>query len=88
MRKSRVFLTALLLLALIPAAMVFSGGSTGGAAARVPTAAEIKSDELAQRIDPNLIDANTRFAFELLQELVSEDRGKIVFVSPLCWPWP
>jgi len=83
MRKSRVFLAALLLLALIPAAMVFSGGSTGGAAARVPTEAEIKSDELAQRIDPNLIDANTRFAFELLQELVSEDRGKNVFVSPL-----
>jgi len=83
MRRTYIFLAALLLLALIPAAVLFAGGSVADTAPRVPTEAEINSDELARSIDPNLIDANTRFAFELLQELISEDRGKNVFFSPL-----
>ena len=83
MRRTYIFLAALLLLALIPGAVLFAGGSVADTAPRVPTEAEINSDELARSIDPNLIDANTRFAFELLQELISEDRGKNVFFSPL-----
>jgi serpin B len=61
--------------------MVFPGGSPP--APRAPTEEEKGSDELARSIDPNLIDANTRFAFYILQELVFEDRGKNVFISPL-----
>jgi serine protease inhibitor len=83
MRKIKVLLTALTLLALIPAGMAFPGGSSGGGASRIPTEAEKRSDELAASIDSSLIDANTRFAFDILQELVSEDRGKNVFISPL-----
>jgi serine protease inhibitor len=83
MRKKRVFLTALMLLALFPAGVALAGGSSGGGADRVPTETEKRSDELAKSIDSSLIDANTRFAFDILQELVSEDRGKNVFISPL-----
>jgi len=83
MRKIKVLLTALTLLALIPAITAFPGGSSGGGAPRVPTEAEKRSDELAQSIDSTLIDASTRFAFDILQELVSEDRGENVFISPL-----
>jgi len=81
MRKTKVFLIVLTLLVLLPAIVAFPGGSA--ATPRISTEAEIKSDELARSIDPNLIDANTRFAFELLQELISEDSGKNVFFSPL-----
>ena len=82
MRKMNVFLSVLLLLALIPTDTVFSGGSTGPPPF-VPTESEQRSDELVKSIDSNLIDANTRFAFDILQELVSEDRGQNVFISPL-----
>jgi len=82
MRKMNVFLSVLLLLALIPTDTVFSGGSTG-TPPFVPTESEQRSDELVKSIDSNLIDANTRFAFDILQELVSEDRGQNVFISPL-----
>jgi len=83
MGRTKLFLCGLLILALIPTGIVFSGGSTGGAAPRVPTEAERKSDEMAQNVDPKLMAADTRFAFDILQELVSEDRGQNVFISPL-----
>jgi serpin B len=82
MRKMNVFLSAFLLSALIPTHTVFSGGSTGNPP-RIPTESEQRSDELVNSIDPNLFHANTRFAFDILQELVSEDRGQNVFISPL-----
>jgi len=81
MRKTKVFLIVLTLLILLPAIVACPGGSAG--TPQVSTESEKRSDELARSIDPNLIDANTRFAFELLQELISEDRGKNVFFSPL-----
>ena len=82
MRTMNVFLSVLLLSALIPTHTVFSGGSTGNPP-RIPTESEQRSDELVNSIDPNLFHANTRFAFDILQELVSEDRGQNVFISPL-----
>ena len=88
MRKARFFLTTLVLLALLPAGLAFPGDTPGGSAgpgggaARVPTETEKRSDEAAQSIDPSLIRANTRFAFDIFQELTSEDRGKNVFLSP------
>jgi serine protease inhibitor len=78
-----------MIVALFPASVAFAGGTQGGStgpgsgADRVPTETEKRSDELAESIDSSLIDANTRFAFDILQELVSEDRGKNVFISPL-----
>jgi serine protease inhibitor len=84
-RKIKVFLTALTLLALFPASAAFSGGSpgTGSGADRVPTETEKRSDELAESIDSSLINANSRFAFEIFQELASEESGTNVFISPL-----
>lgn len=80
-----VFVTALMLLALFPASLSFCGGNpeSGKETGRVPTETEKQSDRLAQTVDPELIDANTRFTFSLFQRLVLEDRGKNVFVSPL-----
>jgi serine protease inhibitor len=83
MRKTGLFLITPILLSFFTAAIAFPGGSTGGGAPRVPTEAEKSSDGLAQGIDPKLVDANTRFAFDILQELESEDKGKNVFISPL-----
>ena len=81
----KVFSTALVLLALLPARLAFTSGSTetGRGAKRVPTEMEKRSDELAESIDLRLIDANTRFAFDIFQELVAEESGKNVFISPL-----
>jgi len=85
MKKIQVFVTALMLLTLLPSGVAFSSGSIGTeeGVKRIPTEQEKRSDELAESIDLSLIGANTRFAFGILQELVSEESGKYVFFSPL-----
>jgi serpin B len=35
-----------------------------------------------QEVDPRLIDANTQFGFKLFSEILKQDQGKNVFVSP------
>ena len=85
MRKMKLFVTALILLTLLPAVVAFSSGSPGSGSGigRIPTEMEKRSDELAKSVDSSLINANTRFAFDIFQELVSEESGKNVFISPL-----
>jgi len=41
------------------------------------------SDQKASSVDGTLVSANTGFAFSLFRELVAEDSGKNVFISPL-----
>jgi len=41
------------------------------------------SDEKASSVDEGLVDANTRFAFRIFKELMIEDEGKNIFISPL-----
>jgi serine protease inhibitor len=41
-----------------------------------------ESDEKASSIDSNLVSANNRFAFQIFKELVEEDAGKNIFISP------
>jgi len=81
MRKSKAPLIAMILLAVLSAGVVFPSGNPGPA--RPPTEAEKKSDELSASIDPSLIDANTGFAFAIFQELIAEDPGQNIFISPL-----
>lgn len=40
------------------------------------------ADEKAQNVDKGLVNANTRFAFDILKELSEEDNGKNIFISP------
>lgn len=40
------------------------------------------SDEKAENADRGLVDANTRFAFDIMRELGEEDDGKNIFISP------
>jgi len=41
-----------------------------------------ESDEKASSIDSHLVSANNRFAFQIFKELVKEDAGKNIFISP------
>lgn len=41
------------------------------------------SDEKAYSVDKELVDANTKFAFNIFKELMAEDEGKNIFISPL-----
>lgn len=41
-----------------------------------------ESDEIASSIDSDLVAANNRFAFQIFKELVEEDAGKNIFISP------
>jgi serine protease inhibitor len=42
-----------------------------------------KSDERASSVDDRLVDANTEFSFKIFKELMVEDGGKNIFISPL-----
>jgi serine protease inhibitor len=42
-----------------------------------------KLDEKASSVDGRLVDANTEFAFKIFKELMVEDEGKNIFISPL-----
>jgi len=41
-----------------------------------------ESDDIASSIDSHLVAANNRFAFNLFKELIIEDTGKNIFISP------
>ncbi len=41
------------------------------------------ADEKAKAADKNLVAANTRFAIKLFKELIADDDGKNIFISPL-----
>lgn len=40
------------------------------------------ADEKAENVDKDLVNANTKFAFDILKELSEEDKGKNIFISP------
>ncbi|MFA5014656.1 MAG: serpin family protein [Actinomycetota bacterium] len=42
-----------------------------------------ESDEIADSVDMNLVDANTGFGFNIFKELTAEDEDSNVFISPL-----
>ncbi len=42
-----------------------------------------QSDEIAASVDKSLTNANTKFGFNIFKKLVSEDKDKNIFISPL-----
>jgi serine protease inhibitor len=49
----------------------------------VSNSAYATSDEKAYSVDPKLVSANTKFAFDLFKMLLTEDTNTNVFISPL-----
>jgi serpin B len=60
-----------------------SAGCKSGGVDSVPVVSEERSDEIVKDIDGSLIDANTRFAFNIFKRLVIEDKDQNIFISPL-----
>lgn len=42
----------------------------------------VQSTKVAQAVNPELVNANTRFGFKLYSQILKQDNGKNVFVSP------
>jgi serpin B len=49
----------------------------------IQNSAYATSDEKAYSVDPKLVSANTKFAFDLFNKLLTEDMNKNIFISPL-----
>ncbi len=56
-------------------------GADTSAAGIIIVSAE-KSDEMAGNISRELIGANNKFAFDIFKELLDQDKGKNIFISP------
>ncbi len=75
--KKRLLITVVLVLTLIGvSSFIYIPKYTRGLA-------YAKSDEKASSVDERLVYANTRFAFKIFNELMVEDGGKNIFISPL-----
>ena len=57
-----------------------SGADISAAGIMIVSAEE--SDEMADNISRELIGANNKFAFDIFRELLTEDKGKNIFISP------
>jgi serine protease inhibitor len=44
---------------------------------------EDRADEMVEDLDRGLVNANTRFAFNIFNQLIAEDEGMNIFISPL-----
>ena len=77
-------LKTVIIIAII-AAFLFSGiGCKKTAAGNgLPIVSESQSDELVENLDRDLVSANTRFAFNIFNQLIEEDGGQNIFISPL-----
>src|SRR4030066_737092 len=82
MKKSKIVLifAALAAVTILSSSALFTQCSKDASAEEV--SAE-KSDEIAASMDKNLTNANTKFGFNIFKKLVSEDKDKNVFISPL-----
>ena len=49
----------------------------------IQNSAYATSDEKAYSVDPKLVSANTKFAFDLFNKLLTEDINRNIFISPL-----
>jgi len=85
MAKTRIVLTAAAVAALFLTGIIFPVGCSrnSSTADDVPVVSQEKSDELAGSLDRSLVDANTRFAFNIFAGLASEDKDQNIFISPL-----
>src|SRR3989304_3973975 len=84
MKKSKLIsiLAILVTIMFLSNAALFTQCSGEQAEGEEEVSAE-QSDEIADSVDKNLVDANTRFGFDIFKELTSEDKDQNVFISPL-----
>jgi len=84
MAKTKIVLTATVAVLFLAGIMFPVGCARNSSTAdNVPVVSLEKSDELADSIDRSLVDANTRFAFNIFNGLANEDSGQNIFISPL-----
>lgn len=85
MKKTRTIISIIIITALLFLSIpVFSGcGKDRGGGSKVPVVSGERSDELAEKVDGNLIDSNTDFAFNIFEGLINDDGGQNIFISPL-----
>ena len=80
MKYLKIVLAAAMIAVIIMAGAGCRKPDTGGG---LPAVSEEKSDEMVQGLDRDLVSANTRFAFNIFNQLIGEDRGQNIFISPL-----
>ncbi|OFW62251.1 MAG: hypothetical protein A2Z35_00565 [Actinobacteria bacterium RBG_19FT_COMBO_36_27] len=82
MKKSKIVLifAALAAVTILSSSALFTQCSKDTSAEEVSAG---QSDEIAASMDKNLTNANTKFGFNIFKKLVSEDKDKNVFISPL-----
>jgi serpin B len=88
MEEKMKYLKTVLIIAIIVALLVapaLSGIGCKRAAAGngLPIVSENESDKLVENLDRNLVSANTKFAFNIFNLLIEEDKGQNIFISPL-----
>jgi serine protease inhibitor len=88
MSKVKIFLIAAIITALIISVISYgcsSPGNTSGSreTGNLPAVSSEESDKLAENIGEGPVGANTKFAFNIFSELMDEDRGQNIFISPL-----
>jgi len=76
-----VAVAIVVIMALLIAGVSARCGSSGTDS--VTVVSQEKSDDIADSIDRSLVDANTRFAFNIFNGLANEDSGQNIFISPL-----
>jgi len=79
--KLIIISAVLVVILLFSSAAIFSLCSTETVEVKQVSVEE--SDRLAVEVDANLISANTGFGFNILRELISEDKDTNIFISPL-----
>jgi serine protease inhibitor len=80
MRKNKIIMSAaaiatFILLANTGCFWQFFGGAGG--------VSEEEADEIASGVGGDLVQSNTRFGFKIFNQLISEDEGQNIFISPL-----
>ena len=77
-------LKTIIILAIITAFVLSGIGCKKAAAGNsLPVVSEDRADELVKDLDRDLVRANTRFAFNIFNQLTIEEEGQNIFISPL-----
>jgi len=88
MGKIKIFLMTTVITALLISVISFGCSSqetTSGSknTGNLPAVSSEESDKLAENTGEGLVGANTEFAFNMFRELMDEDKGENIFISPL-----
>ncbi len=82
-RSVKIIIVVLIAIFSLSCLTVFTGCSGAGiSAAGIMIVSAEESDEMADNISRELIGANNKFAFDIFRELLIQDKGKNIFISP------